>query len=238
MTRSILPSLRGWQILRGMKNLKLVSLLALSLSSLAPARTVDVVLQATPDFVKHHTAALMLGVRYENDHIIGAGLFSEADLRAGVQRKALRLEDNLKVAQCTYEWVILDQVPGAPTKPNRLLLPKNFNGTGPQHCKVDNTGEILLSLAPYTVKNLEVSIPGDALANRKARFVMAKVTPQGKAPHQSLNLYSNGTKKVIQAVEVMLENDAPYKVEANWLLLDGKKETESKLTTDEYIEIR
>jgi len=222
-----------------MKNFKLLAFVVFTLSTLASARTVDVVLLASPDFVKHHTAVVMLGVRYENDHIIGAGLFSDTDLRAGVQRKPLKLEDNLKIAKCTYEWVIMDQVPGAPVKPTRLMVPQNFKGTGPQSCTVDeSTGEVHLSLAPYTVKKLEVVIPTDALANRKARFVFAKVTPQTKVPHQSLSLHANNATKVSQSVELLTEKDAPNKIEATWLLNDGTTETDSKLSTDEYVEIR
>ncbi len=211
------------------------------LGSFSQARTVDVVLEATPEFIQHHTAALMLGVRQSNGAIVGSSLFTSEDLRKGVQSKRLTLDDNATVVKCTFEWLVMDQVPGAPVKPNRLHLPKSYSGSGPIPCVVNEAAkEIRLSLAPLTVRRFEAVIPADALANRKARFVHVSIQPVAKSGYPALQLQANEklSKEVRETADFFAEEKAQFKVQTLWLYKNGESETTSNLTSANSVEIK
>jgi len=229
-----------------MSRLNQLLCLTVSLASISTfAQPIKVRLDTVKELVAYHTPALLFGLRFASGKIIGAGLFTDADLRAGVLEKMIEVDPTDKIENCEYEWLVTaDSVPGTSTHPlGKISMPLGFDGDLRKKCEVDlSKGEILLSIAPFKLEKLEVYIASDSLINRKAKSAAAIVTPRGEQTdkYRNFSLPFNESMTFPRAKITYLLAREPllYKLQTAWMLKAGGVEKDEREYKENFIEIK
>jgi hypothetical protein len=155
---------------------RLVFLLALVISPLSMAGQVMVQLDAPSELIKRYSAYIMFGISYTDGSGAGTTLFETAELKQGINEKPFFIDDNKQLNDCSYQWLIVSQMPGEPIDPSKveLLMPIGFDGVVRGNCQVDlEHGLIKLSLGSWNFESLIFHLDSEAEAQRQAKFFRA-----------------------------------------------------------------
>jgi len=237
---------REFGILNSSLGRKMKIFLSLFLCSLALAKPVQVILDVPKEIIIHHTGAILFGLKYADGSIIGSGLFTEDDLRAGIMEKTLQVDETLKIASCSYEWLLFsDHAPNAKPDPvyGKIGFAESFKESLKKNCTVDlNKNEILLSLVPYKLEKLETYVPSNSLINRKAVNLIVIFSPRGEKQDKFAKfslIVNSKTKLPLAKIQYFLAKEKMvYGLETFWKLESGASEKENKEYQDNFIEIR
>lgn len=216
------------------------------LSAVSFSKPVVVRIDAPKQLIAYHIPTLLFGLRYANGTIVGSNLFSETDLRNGISEKIIQIDETQRIENCEYELLVwAGSVPG--TQPDPILgninMPLGFNGRIHEKCNVDLAkSEIVLSLLPFKLQKLEVSVPSNSMVNRKANAVVGIVTPRGDGTDKYRNFSIQANEKTVlplsKTTYLLARESLRYHLQTVWILKTGGNEKEDREYADNFIEVK
>ena len=227
-------------------HLRVFCVVNLLICAAAIARPVKVILDERKEVIQYHTPALLFGLRYGDGGIIGSGLFTDSDLKAGNSEKMLQLDDSQTIANCEYQWALsTDPIPGPQKDPvlGTVELPSGFDGVVRNKCSVDlERGEIRLTIGPLKLEKLDVVVPADSLANRGAKSLLAFIAPKGDKTDTFKNIDVTVSETTIFPFQMtryfFIREPMNYDLQTIWVLKAGGTQMDQQTLHQGPIEIR
>lgn len=210
------------------------------------AEQLKVIIDEPKELVVYHAKSLLFAARYPDGTLIGKGLFTVADLRAGVLEKPLDVDSSKEIVNCLCNWTVTSAVlPGSDPDPvvGEISMPLGFDGSIRNQCKVDRVnGEIKLSFEPYRLEKLEVKVPNNSFVTRKAVSLDATVTPKGQESDEYSAFSIMATDKTEPPFSkthyLLAKEPLIYSLNTSWVLNDGEQVSENLEYKENIIEIK
>lgn len=224
-----------------MKKVELLNLgflLALIISPLSMAGQVIVQLDAPSELIKKYSVFIMFGISYTDGSGASTTLFETTELKQGINEKPFFIDDYKQLNDCSYQWLIVNQMPGEPIDSSKveLLMPIGFDGVVRGDCIVDlEHGLIKLSLGSWNFESLIFQLDLEAEAQRQAKFFRADakiLVPDQK--YRGFNLPFNLTSADPPKIEkrILFSDQPQIEVKSYWRK-EGRLITD-QTSTDEF----
>lgn len=225
--------------------IRFLLLSALLVQCAAFSKQVNVRLDAPGEIIRAHSAGVTIAIKYSENDISAAELFTMRDLMDGITTKPFVISDEKIPQRCSYRWEIMGKLPGLSVQPDKLelLFPALEQAVNlEKECSIDDAhGEIVLDITPWRMENLSVSAHKSVLQTKNAKFLVSQFKVAGAQdvyPSKLLQLTGGSPEVVSYNAHLMAREDVSLLMKNLWRLNDGTSQTENLTSKTLQVEIK